>query len=934
MFLQIKESGDSRIVVDGQPGSGKTTFVKRICYIWAQRFQGRVGNHNTGKLEEYAIVLPIILKFICNEKTLTNILLSQLQCLNICEVCAVIKHQEENPKDTVLLLDGFDEYTGKSLIENIMLQKEIPDVLCITTSRSHAIEQIKRHSSQAVQQHVRLCGFSEKQVKQYIEQFCLCHGLSVKTGEDLIQTLMKRPDLLEVAKIPIRTEMICIVWAEYGKLGDTLADLYEKFILHLIRHWDKKVPSQCQFEKLTEEEIWDVSQSLLFKVGKLANKWTKQDNLCSMYNDTELVDAFQEDYDKIIDVGLLTKSYPSSSVEASKWSFPHLTFQEYFIAHLLGNESNGDYRTGFTSRCKKNHYRVLVKCEMIFTFLVNKYPSIANTVISQLLLEETDKDECEELFNIICVEFQPLINKATEIPLPSYLNLESKKNLNLDLLNLLFEGDQLRTKSNLKHLLTDDPIKFKKFLDISTINELNVAACNNEELNLINLKLKHLCHLTSLSINSTVSFFLPDHDDVLTSIPETKLKSLSITGPGAFESVAKNINRFTSLDQLQVGEISNASDKTYGQKILSALKGNTLMKQINFSVMDLDDIIIKQDADIKVMVRVKKLQPGTLKVTSDMLAQESKIALHSLDLSRNSLEHEGRPLGELVAKVSGLRVLRLADCNLKPKTIQEMVDSMTMVQFPSHLETLNMGQYENYNRNKLLSAGSALGMLIKQMTELQTLDLEDCNLKSKDFDAMANVMSGAFTKIHTLNLGGNDLGKTNKGGFRFLQHVPELKALKAGSYRNDDPIPAICGAIETGALRELEFLVVSDGIVYSENLVSLSEQFHLMRCLKALSLKALEGIKLEECNSIFKNIPPSLTHLNLSLGHTMSKETTIDPYDILDNKHRLSKLLRLNVSMTDSDLGMLQELLEEINPNIKVYSNAKENVWKIYVLDK
>ena len=932
MFLQIKESGDSRIVVDGQPGSGKTTFVKRICYIWAQRFHGRAGYHSTGKLEEYTIVLPIILKFICNENTLTNIFSSQLECLNICEVCAVINYQEENPKDIVLLLDGFDEYTGKSFIENLILNKEYPDVLCITTSRSHAIEQIKRHSSQAVQQHVRLCGFSKDQVKTYIEQFCQCYGLSANTAEDLIKTLNRRSDLLEVAKVPIRTEMICTVWAVYRRLGDTLADLYQMFILHLITHWDKKVPSRSRvnkhskLEKLSEENIWNDSQPLLIKVGKLANSWTKQYNLCSMYNDTKLAYALREDYEKVINIGLLTKSYPTSAIQASKWSFPHLTFQEYFVAYLLGNDTKNDYVTGFTQNCKQHHYRVLKKCEMIFTFLVNKYSATANKIITQLLREETDKMRCEELFDIICDLFQQFESEAVEIPLPCHLNLDSNKILNFKVLNLMFEADQRQKESNMKHLSTDNPIKFKKFLDILTITELNVTACNNEELNLVSLKLRQLCHLTSLSINSTVSFFLPDHDDVLKSIPETKLRCLSITGPGALESVAENIHRFTSVDQLEVAEISNPNNKTYGQKILSALKGHKFLKQVKFSVMDLDDIIIKEDADIKVMVRVKKLHPGT-KVTSDMFTGESNIALHSLNLNGNNLEHEGRLLGELVTKVSGLRVLSLADCTLKPQTIQKMVDAMTNVQFTSHIQTLKMGHYEKYNRNKLCSAGPALGKLLKHMPDLQILDLEECNLKSEDFEAMSDVMSGTFTKLLTLNLGVNDLGEANKGGCQLLQYMPELSALKAGGYNSADPIPAICGAVETGALAKLNTLDVSESVIDSNNLSRLSEQLHLMTCLKALSLKGLEGVKQDDYNNVYKNIPSWLTHLNI----TMTEEATIDIYEILNNKNRLSKMLRLNVTLTDSDLEMLQEQLGEINTDIKVYNKAKENIWRIYV---
>ena len=261
-----------------------------------------------------------------------------------------------------------------------------------------------------------------------------------------------------------------------------------------------------------------------------------------------------------------------------------------------------------------------------------------------------------------------------------------------------------------------------------------------------------------------------------------------------------------------------------------------------------------------------------------------------------------------------------------------MVDAV--VQSPCHIQKLNMGHYENNNRNNLHFAGTALGKLLKHLVDLQILDLEECNLKSNDFDDMADVMSGSSSKLQTLNLGVNHLGKAKKGGFRFLQHMPQLKALKVGGNSTDDPIPAIHGAIETGALMKLEILDISDSTVDSENLARLSDQLHFMRCLEALSLKALEGINLEDYNNFIKNIPPSLAHLNINSGQTLIKEATVDPYGILDNKHCLSKLLRLNVTLTDDDLEMLQEQLEEINPSVKVYNKVNENIWKIYVLDK
>ena len=923
-------------MIDGLPGSGKTTFVKRICYLWAHKLHQKAGEEAFKMLEDYKLVVPIVLKFVKHENTLTEILTSQLPCLNICEVCAVLKHQQIYPRDTLLLLDGYDEYTGKSFIEKVILKNESPTVLCITTSRAHAIEQIKRHSSRAVEQHVKLCGFSADQVEQYIKQFFEYHNMPPQKGTNLIKVLKEKHHLLEVAKIPIRTEMICVVWAVYGRLGDTLADLYEKFLLHLITHWHEKLPTSNQFSKLSEDKIWKSSQPLLLKVGKLANTWTKHNNLCSMYTEKELEDVLKEDYEKVINIGLLIKSYPSSALNVSKWSFPHLTFQEYFIAYLLGNDTNDDEITKFTKRCKQYEYRVLTKCEVIFTFLASMYPAIASKVVTQLLLEEQDKTRCEELFHILCKQFENIVNQMTDIPLPFYLNLDSNKKINIIFLQALFDADQKREDSNLRQLCVDNPLKFEKFLDILALNELHVTILNEQQLQIVSQKIKHLRQLTSLSIKSAVGFFSRDQKDIMKTMEEIKLKYLSITGPGALEAVAKNIAKFASLEKLQVEENSDIRGKTHGQKILESLRGKKSVKQVNFSVMDLNDIIIKEDVQIKVVVRVKKLKPSTLKMTSDMLTGNATLALHTLNLSRNSLEHDGGPLGELVAKVSGLRVLILGDCNLVAKTVREMVDVFKLLRLPG-LQTLNMGQCENNNCNNLHSAGSAVGKLLKMMPYLQILDLAECKLQSTDFEAMSQSLSEASTeihtnKIHTLNVGVNDLGDASGKGFKFLQHMPELKVLKAGG-PDEDPIHAICGALDNGFITRLCTLDVSDSCIQSESLQILGEHLNLTKSLEVLNLKGIEEVEVADYNHIYKNIPPSLTHLNVSSEHTMTNKPT-DPYDILDNKYCFSKLLKLNVTLTESDQEMLQEQLEIINPDIKVYCNPKENIWKIYVLDK
>ena len=230
--------------------------------------QNDINDGGFNYLQKYSIVVPVILRLLSNENLMLDVLTSLFSFLSACEICALVNLIEKNPNVILLLQDGFDEYSGRTFISKVISKEEYPDVLSITTSRPHAVEQIRRQTSQAVEHHVRLCGFSKDQVKQYIKQFCDYHNKPSETGEELIWVLFEeRPDILEVAKIPIRTEMICIVWLVYGKLGKTLADLYEMFIIHLIVHWSNK-------QGLTEnrDNVTEQYKSLLLKVGKVCNQ--------------------------------------------------------------------------------------------------------------------------------------------------------------------------------------------------------------------------------------------------------------------------------------------------------------------------------------------------------------------------------------------------------------------------------------------------------------------------------------------------------------------------------------------------------------------------------------------------------------------------------------------------------------------------------------
>ena len=478
-------------MIDGDPGAGKTTFIKILCYIWAQSIlHPEERDTENVYLHKYTLVIPIILRFVKEQNTVMDIIRSQFKILHIYEISALISLLESKPSEVLLLLDGYDEYTGHSkVISKVTNKEECAAVLTITTLRPHTVELLRRHTSQAVYQHVRLCGFSKEQVKQYIRQFCQYHGLPPYKGEELIRTLSEeKPAFLEVAKIPIRTEMICTVWAVYGKLGKTLADLYEMFIIHLFTHWQAKM--KVPAKKMPQNQVSNTEKSMFIKIGQLANTWEKHNRLIIVFSTEELQAILGEDFDKVKNIGILTKSHPSYILQESKWSFPHLTIQEYFVAYFLGNTEVTPFVGKFASRCKE--YRILQRCEIIFMFLCSKYADVANKILSLLVREEKDEKKCKDLLNFILKLIKHYESSKIDILLPYCVDITSidreitvgynrdrGKLLKSSLYSLL-ESEKRQKKPNLHSLTVCNILQYRGFMDLTYLQRLDVVVRKQE----------------------------------------------------------------------------------------------------------------------------------------------------------------------------------------------------------------------------------------------------------------------------------------------------------------------------------------------------------------------------------------------------------------------------------------------------------------------
>ena len=885
-----------------------------MCYKWAQGvLQNDINDEEAKYLHKYSFVVAIILRLISTEQLMLNVLSTQFSFLSINEICGILNLIETNPKLFLLLQDGFDEYSGRTYISKIISKEEYPDVLCITTSRPHAVEQLRRQTSQAVEHHVRLCGFSKDQVKQYIKQFCEYHNKPPETGEELTRVLFdERPDILEVAKIPIRTEMICTVWMVYGKLGETLADLYELFIKQLITHWLNKHGFTDNKDNVKEH-----NKPWLLKVGNVSNQWEKYNQLRIVFSTKELKEILGEDFNKVIDMGLIVKSHPSNRLEESKWSFPHLTIQEYFVAYLLGNTSSEADISSFTAKCK--NYKVLRRCEVIFTFLFSKYSDVANKILTRLILEEKDKTGCKELIDFIFMEFPHFDISTLDIPLPCFLQLKSDKNK--DEFNTLLQSDQKQEKPNLKHLVLDKLGQFGKFMEAAQIKNLKFTVSSENEEKSVIQRVNKLVQLTTINITSKVSLSTGDAG-IMKNINTDRLTDLSVTAPGALEAVADSIQRFTALQLLHVDDTSRDSNKLLAQGILSSLRNNNNMKQVSLCVQDLDDRIIKEKLNMKVKLKVKErtLSEGSLRKAVRGL--DFTEGLYKLDLSGNNLRDQGLSVGKLMARMTTLRVLCVCDCNIQAVTVQAMTKAVTELQVICHLHTFDL------SNNNIDNSGLYLGKLAGLMPDIHRLDLGYCGIGSTYLSILSRHLPES-NEIHYLDLCGNNLGDATGGASELTKAMVNLKNISVGGsflVKGPDPIPAICGSVAVRSLNNLHVLDMSYSQLQCGSLCLLGQHLQSMNKLQVMILSGIYNVRPHDYRHVYQNVPESLQHLNVWSDVDAMYGVRLDAYQLVEYKEQLKHLQRLNINIPDTDLDMVQELLEQDNPDIHVYNDENETL--------
>ena len=328
-IFDVSRSSPQVILIQGSPGSGKTTLANKICAEWGK-----------GNLIQY-YMLVILLK-------LRDPRISDIDCIDdvikyslgdsdfVSEVVGEINCLDG--KNILLLLEGWDEFPEekqqKSFFTNLISGKVLKKCNILITSRPSSIGSIQKR---LITRHIDILGFSDDEIEQYLDCCLVDSNYELKDSlkHRFLVQLNSNPALKSLAYVPVNLSILVYVFTEHGaKLPSTLTELYQQYVLLKLSLYNQRISNDTgRLAEIDHLPVY-ISESLN-KLGELAYVGLKNQKLHFTQNEMQkLYQSIPLDYDGM---GLLQVENHMLNRGAYKtYNFIHRTVQEFLAAwHMM-----------------------------------------------------------------------------------------------------------------------------------------------------------------------------------------------------------------------------------------------------------------------------------------------------------------------------------------------------------------------------------------------------------------------------------------------------------------------------------------------------------------------------------------------------------------------------------------------------------------------
>ena len=309
-----------RILVQGQTGIGKSTFVKKLLVDWVD-VNNETGDEQAAILKNFELVVAINLKEVSKCQNfkdvirLSNVFAKEDKYMTEGLVDYITNNQEK----VLLIFDGYDEYRSgcDSEIYEIFSGNSLRCCCVLITTRISKSDELRGGEDLQAE----ITGFSEVDRNDFMLRFLSAHEVS-----NLEEHLRDR-ELEELAKVPLLLLFFCILWRK-GQLKlfpKTKTTLYIEIVQFILNHsYSKQTPPR--YVQLTEKE------KILSEIGKVALKALLKDD--HLFEYSQLSDSVHCDESVLIGLLQITE-YSETLQPIGMVSFIHKSIQEFLAAWYI-----------------------------------------------------------------------------------------------------------------------------------------------------------------------------------------------------------------------------------------------------------------------------------------------------------------------------------------------------------------------------------------------------------------------------------------------------------------------------------------------------------------------------------------------------------------------------------------------------------------------
>ena len=309
------------VLLEGDPGVGKTTLVWELCKRWAK---GEL-------LQEWDVVLLVQLRDTdMREADSIESMIDPDE--DYPEFCSIVK--QTHGEQLLLIFDGFDELSEKqreksSVFMRLLKGSKLNRASVFVTSRPSATSLLPKQFYDNLHQHIEIVGFEEKDIKRYID----CKFKDSKEPcilDDFNEYISSHDFIFTLMYVPLHCVLITDLYEQYWRKGEkqfapkTLTQLYTCFICSLLERHLEDVP-QYSGEKYKIHEINDLPLDIyeqLLNLSALAARGIENKEFVFENVNCETLGLLQK----------VSEDNHFSRNTVTSYSFLHLTLQEYLAA--------------------------------------------------------------------------------------------------------------------------------------------------------------------------------------------------------------------------------------------------------------------------------------------------------------------------------------------------------------------------------------------------------------------------------------------------------------------------------------------------------------------------------------------------------------------------------------------------------------------------